>query len=70
MQAHEEGGEAGKSSHVGEGIGAPGAWVNMLIVVVRALGGDGPLFVAADFFWKAPRVTDIVARGQVSSSDR
>ena len=25
LQAHEEGGEAGKGDHMGEGIGAPGA---------------------------------------------
>ena len=45
-----EGGEAGKGDHMGEGIGAPGARHMGKHVVVRALGGDGPLFVAADFF--------------------
>ena len=48
MQAHEEGGEAGKGGHMGEGIGAPGARYMGEHVVVRALGGYGPLFVAAD----------------------
>ena len=49
MQAHEEGGEASKGDHMGEGIGAPGARYVGEHVVVRALEGDGPLFVAADF---------------------
>ena len=49
MQAHEEGGEVGKGGHMGEGIGAPGARYVGEHVVVRALRGDGPLFVAADF---------------------
>ena len=49
LQAHEEGGEAGKGDHMGEGIGAPGARYVGEHVVVRTLGGDGPLFVAADF---------------------
>ena len=50
MQAHEEGGEAGKSDHMGKSIGAPGArYVGEHAVVVRALGADGSLFVTADF---------------------
>ena len=51
LQAQEEGGEANKGGHVGEGIGAPGACYVGEHVVVRALGGDGPLFVVADFFY-------------------
>ena len=50
MQAHEEGGEADKGGYRGAGIGAPGARHVGEHVVVRALGGDGPLFVAADFW--------------------
>ena len=56
LQAHEEGGEAGKGDHRGGVIGTPGAHYVGEHVVVRALGGDsgqGPLFVAlrtADFF--------------------
>ena len=65
VRAQEEGGEANKGGRMGEGIGTSGACYVGEHVVVRALGGDGPLFVVADF-WKAPRVTDIVARGQVS----
>ena len=49
MQAHEEGGEANTGGHMEEGIGAPGACCVGEHVVVRALGGDGPLFVVADF---------------------
>ena len=68
LQVREEGGEADKGGYRGAGIGAPGACCVGEHVVVRALEGDAPLFVAADFF--SPRVTDIVARGQVSGSDR
>ena len=53
MQAHEEGGEADKGGCRGAGIGAPGVRHVGEHVVVRALEnveGDGPLFVAADFF--------------------
>ena len=50
LQAREEGGEAGKGEHMKEGIGAPGACYVGEHVVVRALGGYGPLFVVADFF--------------------
>ena len=53
LHAHEEGGEADKggySLYRGAGIGAPGARHVGEHVVVRALGGDGPLVVAADFF--------------------
>ena len=56
MQAHEEGGEAGKGDHMGEGIGAPDARYVGEHVVVRALGCDGPLFVAADFFLRDLKV--------------
>ena len=50
VQAREEGGEANKGGHMGEGLGAPGACYVGEHVVVRALGGDGPLFVVADFW--------------------
>ena len=49
MQAHEEGGESNTGGHMEEGIGAPGACCVGEHVVVRALGGDGPLFMVADF---------------------
>ena len=49
LQAHEEGGEANKGGYRGAGIGAPGARHVGEHVVVRALEGDAPLFVAADF---------------------
>ena len=49
MQAHEEGGEADKGGCRGAGIGAPGACYVGEHVVVRALEGDAPLCVAADF---------------------
>ena len=50
LQAREEGGEADKGGYRGAGIGAPGACCVGEHVVVRALEGDAPLFVAADFF--------------------
>ena len=50
LYAREEGGEANKGEHMEEGIGAPGTCYAGEHVVVRALGGDGPLFVVADFF--------------------
>jgi hypothetical protein len=50
LQAHGEGGEADKDGHMEEGIRAPGARYVGEHVVVRALGGYGPLFVVADFF--------------------
>ena len=53
LQAREEGGEASKGEHTEEGIGAPGACYVGEHVVVRALRGDGPLFVVADFFLHA-----------------
>ena len=49
--------EPGKGGHIGEGIGAPGARYMGEHVVVRALGGDGPLFVAADFFYMLYGIT-------------
>ena len=49
LQAREEGGEANKGEHMEEGIGAPGACCVGEHVVVRALGGDGPLFMVVDF---------------------
>ena len=51
LQARQEGGEANKGGHMGEGLGAPGACYVGEHVVVRALGGDGPLFVVADVFF-------------------
>ena len=45
LQACEEGGEANKGGHMGEGLGAPGACYVDEHVVVRALGGDGPLLL-------------------------
>ena len=50
LRAHGEGGEADKGGHRWAGIGAPGARHVGEYVVVRALEGDAPLFVAADFF--------------------
>jgi hypothetical protein len=50
LQAHEEGGEADGGGYRGAGIGAPGVCYVGEHVVVRALEGDAPLFVAADFF--------------------
>ena len=50
LQVREEGGEADKGGYRGAGIGAPGACCVGEHVVVRALEGDAPLFVAADFF--------------------
>ena len=49
LQAHEEGGEANKGGHMEGGAGAPGARYVGEHVVVRALGGHGPLFVVAEF---------------------
>ena len=49
MQAHEEGGEADKGGYRGAGIGASGACYVGEHVVVRALEGDAPRFIAADF---------------------
>ena len=49
LQAHEEGGEADKGGCRRAGIGAPGACHVGEHVVVRALEGDAPLLVAADF---------------------
>jgi hypothetical protein len=49
LQAHEEGGEADKGGYRGAGIGAPGARYVGEHIVVRALEGDAPLFVVADF---------------------
>jgi hypothetical protein len=53
LQAHEEGGEAGKGDHMGEGIGAPprarATWLVGEHVVVRALGGDGPFLSLRTF---------------------
>ena len=49
LQPHEEGGEANTGGRMEEGIGAPGACCVGEHVVMRALGGDGPLFVVADF---------------------
>ena len=51
LQAREEGGEVNKGEHMEEGIGAPGACYVGEHVVVHALGGDGPLFVVAVFFY-------------------
>ena len=48
LQVREEGGEADKGGYRGAGIGAPGACCVGEHVVVRALEGDAPLFVAAD----------------------
>ena len=47
LYALEEGGEANKGEHMEEGIRAPGTCYVGEHVVVRALGGDGPLFVVA-----------------------
>ena len=49
LQAHVEGGEANKGDHMEGGAGAPGACYVGEHVVVRALGGYGPLFVVAEF---------------------
>ena len=51
LHAHEEGGEAGKGGYRGAGIGAPDARYVGEHVAVRALEGDAPLLVAADFLW-------------------
>ena len=51
LHAHKQGGEADKGGCRGAGIGAPGARHVGEHVVVRALEGDAPLFVVADFFW-------------------
>ena len=50
LWAHEEGGEANKGGHMEGGAGAPCACYVGEHVVVRALGGYGPLFVVAEFF--------------------
>ena len=50
MHAHGQGGEADKGGCRGAGIGALGARHVGEHVVVRALEGDAPLFVVADFF--------------------
>ena len=50
LHAHEQGGEADKGGYRGAGIGAPGARHVGEHVVVRALEGDAPLFVVAEFF--------------------
>ena len=49
MHAHKQGGEADKGGCRGAGIGAPGARHVGEHVVVRALEGDAPLFVVAEF---------------------
>ena len=51
LQAHVEGGEANKGGRMKGGAGAPGACYLGEHVVVRALGGYGPLFVVAEFFF-------------------
>ena len=58
LQAHEEGGEANKGGHMEGGAGAPGARYAGEHVVVRALGGHGPLFVVADFFSCLPVLSE------------
>ena len=67
MQAHEEGGEANKNGYRGAGLGAPGARHVGEHVVVRALKGDAPLFVVAEFGVVAIRSTTI---GWYRRSDR
>ena len=56
LHAHEQGGEADKGGCRGAGIGAPGARHVGEHVVVRALEGDAPLFVVAEFLgsWHNP----------------
>ena len=54
LHAHEQGGEADKGGCRGAGIGAPGARHVGEHVVVRALEGDAPLFVVAEFFSLIP----------------
>ena len=49
QQARDEGGEAGKSDRRWAGCGALDARYLGGYDVVHALGGDAPLFVAADF---------------------
>ena len=49
LHAHKQGGEADKGGCRGAGIGAPGARHVGEHVVVRALEGDAPLFVVAEF---------------------
>ena len=49
VEAHEEGGETNKGGHMEGGAGAPGACYVGEHVVVRTLGGYGPLFVVAEF---------------------
>ena len=49
LYAREEGGEANKGEHMEEGIGAPGTCYVGDHVVERVLGGNGPLFVVAEF---------------------
>ena len=51
LDAHEQGGEADKGGCRGAGIGAPGARHVGEHVVVRALEGDAPHSVVAEFFW-------------------
>ena len=53
MHAHKQGGEADKGGCRGAGIGAPGARHVGEHVVVRALEGDAPLFVVAEFLLSA-----------------
>ena len=53
LHAHEQGGEADKGGCRGAGIGAPGARHVGEHVVVRALEGDAPLFVVAEFLVEA-----------------
>ena len=56
MHAHKQGGEADKGGCRGAGIGAPGARHVGEHVVVRALEGDAPHFVVAEFFEVARRI--------------
>ena len=62
MHAHEQGGEADKGGCRGAGIGALGARHVGEHVVVRALEGDAPLFVVAEFF----SVIYYIAQGFIS----
>ena len=57
MHAHEQGGEADKGGCRGAGIGAPGARHVGEHVVVRALEGDAPHFVVAEFFYRSQVAT-------------
>ena len=50
QQACDDGGEAGRCGHRWAGCGALDARSLGGDAVVRALGGDAPLFVAADFW--------------------